>query len=56
MIHLKKNIFHFTGRLYNVKLLGKADEMSGNYFKFKINNKIQDYIYNPKDPYNRRGH
>ena len=36
---------HFKGRLYNVKLLGKADEYSGDYFKFKINEKIQDYIY-----------
>jgi len=36
---------HFKGRLYNVKLLGKADEYSGDYFKFKINEKIQNYIY-----------
>tara|TARA_Y100000389_G_C17246880_1_gene406048 strand:+ start:34 stop:462 length:429 start_codon:yes stop_codon:yes gene_type:complete len=36
---------HYTGRLYNVKLLGKAEEMSGNYFKFKINKKEQDYIF-----------
>ena len=47
---------HFKGRLYNVKLLGEAEEPTGNYFKFKINEKIQDYIYNPNDPYNRRGY
>jgi hypothetical protein len=46
---------HFKGRLYNVKLLGKADEYSGDYFKFKINEKIQDYIYKGKS-YNRRGY
>tara|TARA_B100000035_G_scaffold114751_1_gene97238 strand:- start:236 stop:709 length:474 start_codon:yes stop_codon:yes gene_type:complete len=49
------NKTHFNGRLYNVKLLGKADEYSGDYFKFKINEKIQDYIYK-KGPYNRRGY
>ena len=47
------NKTHFNGRLYNVKLLGKAEEKSGDYFKFKINEKIQDYIYK-KEPYNRR--
>lgn len=50
-----KGVFHYTGKIYNVKLLRKAEEYSGNYFKFKINEKIQNYIYNPDDPYNRQG-
>ena len=50
-----KGVFHYTGKIYNVKLLGEAEEPTGKYFKFKINEKIQDYIYNPNDPYNRRG-
>jgi len=47
-----KRVFHYTGKIYNVKLLGKAEEYSGNYFKFNINKKIQDYMYNPEDPHN----